>query len=393
MNSSASSSQSTAARSAQRAVAPAFALVVDPLARGGVEAPEVFANPVAPGADPWVVWHEGFYYWCASESDLAVAVYRSPRLSERGEKVIVWRAPETGPHSREVWAPELHLLDGRWYIYVAASNGRNETHRMIVLESTGAEPTSEFRFKAELYTGDAIATKENNRWAIDGTVLEHGGERYFLWSGWADERDEQWLYIARMKNPWTISSNRVCLCANDDYLWERVDETTASRGLNEAPQVLVRGSRVFVVYSASASWETTYKLGLLELAPDGDPMNPRAWRKHATPVLQATDVTWGVGHCGFTKSPDGREDWIVFHAKLETKPNWNRAVHAQRFTWDAQGRPVFGEPVAAGVPMAVPSGEAPRFEGEEVAAGRAALASAIGEPPMVEAVTVRRVGA
>lgn len=52
-----------------------------------------FTNPIAPGADPWVVQHGGFYYWCASENDLAVVVYRSSRLSERGEKMIVWRAP------------------------------------------------------------------------------------------------------------------------------------------------------------------------------------------------------------------------------------------------------------------------------------------------------------
>src|SRR6476620_2804751 len=120
------------------------------------EEAETFANPIAPGADPWVIFHEGFYYWCASESDLAVAVYRSERLTERGEKVIVWRAPSRGPHSAEIWAPELHRLDGKWYIYVAASNGKNETHRMIVLEAVGDSPTSEFCYKGELYTGDEI---------------------------------------------------------------------------------------------------------------------------------------------------------------------------------------------------------------------------------------------
>jgi GH43 family beta-xylosidase len=346
---------------------------------------ETFTNPIAAGADPWVVWHDGFYYWCASENDLGVAVYRSERLTDRGEKIVVWRAPARGPHGREIWAPELHRLDGRWYIYVAASNGKNETHRMIVLESVGEEPTSEFRFKAELYTGDHVATGQRNCWAIDGTILERHGQRYLLWSGWEDERDQQWLYIATMANPWTVSSNRARICANDDFLWERVDETINSRGLNEAPQVLTRDGRVFVVYSASASWETTYKLGLLELAPDGDPLNPQAWRKHPAPVFQATKTTWGVGHCSFTQSPDGSEDWIVFHAKLETKPNWNRALHAQRFGWDSNGAPVFGAPVAAGVRLAAPSA---KVADGQVAFGRAALAAALGAEPMVETVKI-----
>lgn len=353
-----------------------------------------FANPIAPGADPWVIRHDGFYYWCASENDVGVAVYRAERLTERGEKVLVWQAPERGPYSQEIWAPELHHLDGRWYIYVAASNGRNATHRMIVLEAVGAEPTSEFRFKSELYTGDEIATGRCNRWAIDGTILEHRGQRYMIWSGWQDERDQQWLYIATLSNPWTISSNRVRLCANDDYVWERLDETVGTRGLNEGPQVLARAGRVFIVFSASASWETTYKLGMLELADDADPMDPTSWRKHREPVFQQAGRTWGVGHNCFVKSADGREDWIVFHAKVETKPNWKRAIHVQRFEWDVSGRPCFGQPFDPGVPLPRPSGERD-FDAVtvgaadgEVALGRAALLAAIGDEPVVTDVKV-----
>lgn len=352
--------------------------------------PETFTNPVAPGADPWVVWHDGYYYWCASESDLGVAIHRSEQLTERGEKTIVWRAPETGPHSREIWAPELHRLDGRWYIYVAASNGDNRTHRMIVLEALTPEPADGFRFKAELYTGDHLATGELNRWAIDGTILEHGGARYFLWSGWHDEQDRQWLYIAKMANPWTLASNRVRLCANDDFLWERIDETPSGRGLNEAPQVLQRDGRVFVAFSASASWETTYKLGLLELAPGGDPLNPRAWRKHAEPILQQAGRTWGPGHNCFVKSPDGSEDWIVFHAKIEMRPNWKRAIHLERFSWSADGTPVFTPPADPGVALLRPSGELERAVATEVALGRAALTAAVGGSPMIERVAVMR---
>lgn len=348
---------------------------------------DTFTNPIAPGADPWVVWHEGFYYWCASENDLAIAVYRSERLTERGEKIIVWSAPEAGPHSREIWAPELHRLDGRWFIYVAASDGDNRTHRMIVLEALADDPRDGFQFKAELYTGDHIATRAQNRWAIDGTVLEHGGQRYLLWSGWEDERDEQWLYIAPLVNPWTVASNRVRLCANDDHLWERIGETRAGRGLNEGPQVLQRDGRVFVAFSASASWEVTYKVGLLELAAGGDPMNPAAWRKHSRPILEQAGRTWGPGHNCFVRSPDGTEDWIVFHAKIETRANWKRAIHLQRFSWDAEGYPVFDAPLDPGVPMVLPGGERAETLSDEAAFAAPSRASA-GHGSMVESVTV-----
>lgn len=332
-----------------------------------------FRNPICPGADPWVTRHGGFYYWCVSEADRGVAVRRSTSLTARGEKTVVWRAPERGPHSAEVWAPELHRLDGRWYIYVAASDGRNAHHRMIVLESAADDPLGPFAFKAELYTGDDFATKRDSRWAIDGTILEHEGRRFLLWSGWADHRDEQWLYIAPLANPWTLASARVRLCGNADHVWERVAESRHERGLNEGPQVLQRNGRVFVVYSCSGSWERSYKLGLLELASGGDPLDPAAWRKLERPVLSPTPRSFGVGHCSFTQSSDGTEDWIVFHAKTAPTHGWDRVIHAQRFGWDAAGRPEFGPVVDAGVPLVRPSGEGPAARAATWRASRVAV--------------------
>ena len=63
-------------------------------------------------------------------------------------------------------------------------------------------------------------------------------------------------------------------------------ETATGRGLNEAPQVLQRNGRTFIVYSCSASWQPSYKLGLLALRPGGDPLNPADWTKHPQPVFQ-----------------------------------------------------------------------------------------------------------
>lgn len=334
-------------------------LLIPILAAGAADAGE-FVNPVAEGADPWLVQHQGRTIACLSEANRGIALHISDRLTRLGPKRVVWRAPKQGMCSREVWAPELHFLDGRWYVYFAASDGNNRNHRMWALRSQGEDPLGPYTLHGPLYTGDHPETGADNRWAIDGTVLELGGRRYLIWSGWQDERDMQWLYIAPMSDPLTVAGKRVRLCANDDYLWEHVDEQPTGRGLHEAPEVLQHEGRTFLTYSCSGSWQPSYKLGLLELRAGGDPLNPADWTKHPRPVFESTAATYGVGHNCFLQSPDGRENWLVYHAKRDLAPGWHRAIFMQPFRWAAQGLPDFGSPVAPGAPLALPSGETER---------------------------------
>jgi GH43 family beta-xylosidase len=320
-------------------------------------AEKTFINPLYPGADPWMVKHDGSYYFCESRSGTVIAVSKSPKITEKGVSTIVWTPPPTGMNSREIWAPELHYFSGKWYIYYAADDGENKNHRMWVLESDGDDPQGPYHYKGVLYTGDDINGKTQNRWAIDGTVMEHKNQLYFIWSGWPSTEDVQYLYIARMDNHWTISSSRVLLCDNATYVWERVSESHGQRGLNEGPEVVMHGDKVFIIYSCSGSWETTYKLNMLYMDSESDPMNPDSWTKSDTPVFSGTEMVLGVGHASFVKSPNNREDWILFHSKVSPEPGWDRTVWAQKFTWQADGFPAFGTPYPPGTPLAVPSGE------------------------------------
>jgi GH43 family beta-xylosidase len=316
-----------------------------------------FTNPIYPGADPWVVRHGDDYYLCRTGRGGRIEVCVSDSLTRAGRPHVVWVPPPAGRNSAEVWAPELHRLGTRWYIYYAASDGRNANHRMYVLQSTHDDPLGPYVERGALYTGDDVAGGRDNRWAIDGTVLPLGGHLYFLWSGWEATTDVQHLYVARMANPWTIGTDRVRMCGNDDHLWERVGDRAEGRGLNEGPVVLVRKGRVFVVYSASGSWQSTYKMGMLVADASVDLLTPGIWRKLARPVFESTADVFGVGHCSFTTSPDGTEDWMLYHAKRQRREGWDREVRAQQFTWDADGMPVFGAPIDSSKVMRAPSGE------------------------------------
>ena len=317
-----------------------------------------FTNPVLAGADPWIVRH-GDTYYLAQSHDRGIWIYRSDTLTRPDRHgVKVWSAPDTGWNRSNVWAPELHYLDGHWYIYYAAGrSGPPYLHqRAGVLESVSDDPQGRYVDRGMLYTGDSVATRAHPYWAIDLTVGRIGGRLYAIWSGWSGDattdRTPQHLYAARMTNPYTIATNRVRI-ASPTAPWERGTELD----LEEGPELLAHAGRVFVIYSSRESWLRSYRLGQLRLRDTtADPLDPSSWEKTG-PVFVGTDRVFGVGHASFTTSPDGRESWIVYHSKVTPTPGWNRVIRLQRFGWKPDGSPAFGIPVPSGAPIPAPSGQ------------------------------------
>jgi len=313
----------------------------------GELARQAFKNPVVGhGADPWVVRWQTNYYLCQSRPD-GVWVNRSARLEDLGRDhwKCVWRAPANTAYAKQIWAPELHFLQGKWYIYVAADDGDNANHRMYVLAGSTAGTQTSFTFKGRI-------AAPTDRWAIDGTVLQMPDQKlYFIWSGWEGATDGvQNLYIAPMSNPWTISGERVCI-SHPDQKWEYHD----SLRINEGPETLWHDGRLFVIYSANAFWDDNYCLGQLTWT-GGDVLDPKSWVKKPEPVFAHTADVFGPGHCSFVKSPDGREDWIVYHAH-RGRGTSQRDIRIQRFTWNTDGSPNFGVPTSPRVALTPPSGE------------------------------------
>jgi GH43 family beta-xylosidase len=283
----------------------------------------------APSQDPQVVFVDGQYHYCESTS-AGIYLRSAPSLSALGAatKRLVWKAPRTGPCSKNIWAPEVHTLDGEHYIYFAADDGRNANHRMWVLKATSRSIAGPYQL---------CGCMDTEGWAIDGTVLELAGRRYFVWSGWPGRSNgQQNLYISEMASPVKLKGERVLL-ARPTRDWER-------RGMPicEGPQILQHGGRTFLIYSASGSWTADYCLGMLELVGT-NPLACSAWRNRG-PVFSRNQHACGVGHCGFVTTAHG-EHWILYHAKTVSTPGWtDREVRAQRFVWGRDGAPVFGQP-------------------------------------------------
>lgn len=308
-----------------------------------------FTNPVAEsGADPWVIQHRGNYFYCKSAGGKGIFISKAEKLTDigRSKPVKVWSPPKNKPWSKELWSPELHYLHGKWFIYVAADDGDNANHRMYVLEGTSQDPQTPFVFRGKI-------AAPTDRWAIDGTVLQTPDNKlYFIWSGWdGTDNVAQYIYIAPMSDPLTIRGERVCI-SRPEHDWEKRGNPL----VNEGPEVLWNGAKLFIIYSASGSWGDDYCLGQLTWT-GGDVLDAKSWVKKASPVFSGNDQAISPGHASFVKSRDGKEDWIVYHTAKHRGAGWKRQVQIQRFNWNDDGSPNFDTPVGVGVKLPAPSGD------------------------------------
>jgi GH43 family beta-xylosidase len=327
-------------------------------------ADSTFTNPIVrsrPAGDPWVIRHGGFYYFTATLApDSGLWVWRSRTLTglDSGEKVKVWSAPASGPTSRQIWAPELHFVDARWYLYFTASDGIDDHHRHYVLASRTDDPLGSW--DPPVRVDPAL-----EHYAIDGSLLRlPDGRLYFMYAAGG-------IYVAPMDSPTHVSGPGVRILAGSEP-WEHGWRRTNGRWEQdsgywvEAPEALLHAGRTFVVYSAGHTATPHYYLGLLELT-GRDPLDSASWTHRRTPLFAPYEGPDGAvytpGHNSFTTSPDGTEDWIVYHAKDGGPDSTGgndrspRTVRAQRFTWNADGTPELGHPVPSGVRLQKPSGE------------------------------------
>lgn len=319
-----------------------------------------FTNPLLPsGADPFSFYKDGYYYYTHTTGN-RIVLFKTKNIAnlKTAEQKTIYTPPTDSSYSKEIWAPEILFIENKWYAYFAADNGNNNNHHMYVLENSSADPMQ------GAWTLKGKVADASNKWAIDGDVFQYRKKLYMIWSGWeGDKNGQQNIYIAKMKNPWTIESDRVLISA-PTFDWETNGDLHDANNpphvnVNEGPQALQHDGKLFIVYSASGCWTDFYALGLLSFKGKKNLLETSKWKKTEQPVFKQSKEAevYAPGHNSFFKSPDGKEDWILYHAN--SKPGQGcgrqRSPRAQKFTWNKDGTPAFGEPVKEGIALPIPA--------------------------------------
>lgn len=307
-------------------------------------------NPIVlQRADPYVIRYKGTYYFTGSYPAFdRIALRKASRLEDlqRAEEVVIWEKHETGPMSHLIWAPELHRIQNKWYIYFGAApnDGQSDdtfNHRIFCLENEAEDPTTgTWVERGKVETG-------MDTFSLDATSFELNGSQYLVWGQQdLDIPGHSNLYIARMENPWTLATTPVML-AKPEYDWECIRFKVC-----EGPAVITHGDRIYITYSASGTGPE-YAMGMLTADLDADLLDAASWSKSPNPVFttNAEAHMYGPGHNSFTKAEDDVTDVMVYHVRNYTEivgdPLYepNRQACAKTISWGPEG-PIFGKPEA-----------------------------------------------
>lgn len=290
-----------------------------------------FTNSLRQGQDPAVIFKDGQFHLSQSTGS-SIRLRRSPTIGglAAASNPVIYTPPAA--EGTELWAPEIHWLSNRWYLYYtlntnSASNGR--ARRGFAAESQGSSAVGP-------YTSRGLVFRDF--WNIDGSVFTWNGRLYYLFSG-EPVQGAQCIYIALMSNPYTLAGAPVQISAPT-----RPWETIGSPKVNEGPWGFEHEGQLFICYSASGCWTDDYTLGLLTLTGT-NPLSASAWTKSG-PVFTKQPGAYGPGHNSLVQDGAGQW-WNFYHANPETGQGCGgyRRLRAQRVFWPANGAPDFGAPM------------------------------------------------
>lgn len=318
-----------------------------------------YPNPFIPErADPFAVKApDGTYYFTASYPAYGDVEHGYDRIILRksstvaglasAEEKVIWKAPSSGVCSRHIWAPEIHFIGGKWYVFFAAGNSDDVWHiRPYVLRCKGSDPYNDewdAPVRMESADGDGQSFRS---FSLDMTYFEHKGRHFLIW---AQSIGDSSLFMAEINpaEPTKLISSPILL-TKPEYDWEKIRFR-----VNEGAAVLKTDNKVYVFFSASGTG-SEYCIGRLSADSDADLMNPASWDKLPCPVLSTEDLDGesGPGHNSFVTDEKG-DLLIVYHARpmshLEEKcgtfaddPLYDPCRHARirKVKFDADGVPV-----------------------------------------------------
>ena len=296
-----------------------------------------FAFPIASDrADPDVFRWKGKYYFIATnDADQNHTLYMRQadsieEIANASESLILDSSTYKNIGGL-LWAPEFHEINGKLFIFFAATPGEffwEESHVMCLKEGGNPMNRNDWSEPKRICRMDGSELCEAGKViTLDMTCFLWQDEYYVIWSQrqFVPVDLGAWLYIAKLdeNEPWKLKSEPVLL-SKPEFGW-----ANNHTFVDEGPFALIRGDKLFVTFS-SAAVDTSYVVGLLQI---------ENWKKTGYPLLSSRNIKgeFGTGHNAYVIDEDGVV-WNTYHARPGTQAP--RSSGIRRVHFDVDGEPV-----------------------------------------------------
>lgn len=287
----------------------------------GIVSPNEYENPfIEQRADPYIFkGPDNFYYFTASYPAFQNVDSGYDRIILRKSETVaglkqatehtIWTAHNEGCMSKHIWAPEIHFIKDKWYIFFAAGDKEDIWRiRPYVLMCNGKDPINDTWTEC----GIMKATDEDDisfsNFSLDMTYFENNGIHYLIW---AQIYGDSSLFMATIdpEKPWQLTSKPILL-TKPEFPWEIIRFR-----VNEGASVLKIENKIYVFFSASGTG-AEYCMGVVYADKDSDLLDVNSWQKISHPVLQTEDLVneAGPGHNSFVYDENGAL-LLVYHAR------------------------------------------------------------------------------
>ena len=319
-------------------------------------------------ADPNIVYYNGKYYamgtsdtggmktlfirssdTLAGLKDQKAGTATEGGYKVEGQDVYLFGENDGLGHKGYHWAPELHVINGKLYCFYATfpagkAGDENITNSpnwagpsAYVMElKDGGDPTKTADWLEHRVQAKDGGVLSPHGLSIDMTYFEAGGKSYIAWSQGDQERKgaKANVSIAEVNSdkPWQAITEPQRLL-RPEWGWE-LD------GVNEGPNVLVSGGKVYMVFSAQLV-TPQYATGMLIANVGDDLTDPASWTKSNYPWLHNGTFAgqFGLGHNSYFTDPYG-DTYNVYHAMTSGTNNTARHAGVVPVHFRADGTPI-----------------------------------------------------
>jgi GH43 family beta-xylosidase len=314
-----------------------------------------FTNYLRGGADPYMFYYNGFYYYTSTASK-SIVLHKVANIADL--KTSTGYTVLRPTYGQNLWSPEIHYFSAAevgaeqagWYMFLSFDDGTTSIQRQHVVKALdgdnllgpwGNPLTGEVNVPLKLINEDN--PDFNNEVFVSGTsVARIDGKTYLTYVsdvGKGTSDFHQTINMSKFKNPWTLVGEPSVLVV-PEYEWEMGGYAQSSTDPNFWYPKVVEGSgvvygengEVYMVYTGSGYWTVHYALGYMKFL-GGDPMVASNWVKNPTPILSRSSTINGSGHGSYFTDADGTK-WVAYHAYVGTDTSSGRFAFVEPYHVD-----------------------------------------------------------